>query len=394
MLPILFAASFASLDALKGLVPETEAPPPVAAVRELDAPDDAPPLAELLDPKFADSVRRNLRRSRREWQRRLKARGGRPSFAILSPLDPARELLVFVPGVGMHFQDAHAIVALEDTYQVAILVVDESRPIPEAGLEGAKAVEALVRRHGWAGRPFRLIGHSLGAPISLILLDELAKAGRLGEGGLFPKVLWVAIDGPWRGVDVPYPALAPGVRKVLAWLLTHLPVPKHPTAGTLSVLNRTPAMERLRGIELPPEVTSHLVTVRGPQKSLPWNRHYEPVANWFSEELGAGELKRLWQVLRERDPAWDRYDTWAVTGFARKQGLQNLQRALRRDTDAEGLEAELTRAARESRTPEEFRPRYDAIVAKVVDSFRGHHTHFMWEDPLFLPYIRERLAAW
>jgi len=29
-----------------------------------------------------------------------------------------------------------------------------------------------------------------------------------------------------------------------------------------------------------------------------------------------------------------------------------------------------------------------------VDTFRGKHAAFMWTDPAFMPFIRERLAAW
>lgn len=388
---LLLAASGAdtsTFDALRRLAPEPETPPAVGGLRE--TPPE-PPVAELLDPCYADADLRTQARSKAEWQRRLKARGGDASFAIVSPLDGARELLVFVPGVGMHFQDAHAIVRLDDEYQVAIVVVDESRPIPEAGLAAATALERLAREHGYEGRPLRVVGHSFGAPIAHFMLKALAERGRIGEGRAFPRVLFVGIDGPWRGVDTPLPTLAPGVRQAWEWAFIRLPLRKPPTRGTLSIINRLPGMRALQGAELPPEVTTHYVSVLGNQRGHALVRHYVPVSSWFSEELGAGELERLWKVLRDDPDDWNAYDTWAVTGLARKQGLQNLQRTLRRDADYAELGKWLLQAALESASPAEFRPRYDAILAEIVDTFHGHHTNFMWEDPAFLPYLRGRL---
>ena len=49
---------------------------------------------------------------------------------------------------------------------------------------------------------------------------------------------------------------------------------------------------------------------------------------------------------------------------------------------------ELRSIAIESATLDQFRTGYDAVIAKIVDTFQGQHTQFMWEDKEFLPWLR------
>lgn len=401
LLPALAAAASlvqaSALRELQGLVPALDPPPAIDRLADRAPPPEppqGPPVASVLDPRLLDPGEATVAPSKAEWRRRLRLHGGKASFALLSPVDASRELLLFVPGVGMTFQDAYGLAVLDDSYQVAIAVVDQTLAIPRAGEQVADALAVLLRERGDRGRALRVIGHSFGAPIAQFMLEALALQGVISAGGVIPKALFLAMDGPWRGVDMPFPMAAPAVRQVSGWLLTRLPLKKPPTQGTLSIFNRGPGMKRYQRIDLPPEVTTHFVTVLGNMDTGRLNRHYEPVANWYSQELGAGELERLWWVLRRDRGDWNQYDTWALTGLARKQGLQNLVRTLERDADYGRLGWRLRQGALESATLEEFRSRYDDIIAQIVDTFQGHHTHFMWTDPSFLPYARRRLASW
>ncbi|MBI4346396.1 MAG: hypothetical protein HY553_06050 [Elusimicrobia bacterium] len=348
----------------------------------------------MLDPGFWELGEESRARSKVEWRRRLDLHGGAASFALASPLDPRRELVVFVSGVGMNFLDSHGVVGLDGEYQVALAVVDETRPLPEAGRLVANALLRLLSERGDRGRPLRVIGHSFGAPIGFFAIAELGRRGAIGAGAPIPKLLYVAMEGSWRGVDLPFVLTAPGLRQVAGFVAKRVPARKPATDATLSIFNRWPGMNAYRQAELPEAVTLELVTVLGPQDTGPRTRHFEPVANWYSAELGAGELKRLWKVLRRDRGRFDDLDTWAFGGLFRKQGLQNLARTLERDADFDAAGWTLRRAALESRTPEEFAERWDALLPSLVDTFRGHHTDFMWEDPAFMPWLRGRLQAW
>src|SRR5581483_8297811 len=150
--------------------------------------------------------------------------------------------------------------------------------------------------------------------------------------------------------------------------------------ATFSLVNRWPGMEAFHRLDLPPEVIVQLVTVEKKLDTNPHTREFEPVANWYSDELGAGELKRLWRALRDDRGRWDEYDTWAFGGLIRKQGLQNLERFLSLDADFRRVAPRLREAALESPTLDEFRARYDALLPLLVDTFHGRHTQFMWDD--------------
>ncbi|MBU2574345.1 MAG: hypothetical protein KKH28_09750, partial [Elusimicrobia bacterium] len=186
----------------------------------------------------------------------------------------------------------------------------------------------------------------------------------------------------WRGVDMPWLLLAPGIKEL----------GKH---GLLSLMNRGAVMNRLQRVHMPENVTTHFVTVRHKLTTSPEMRQFEPIANWYSNELGKGELKKLWEFLRKGGTDLNKLDGFALGGIIRKQGLQNLWRTLARDADYAAHEAEIRDAAVQARTIGEFATRYDAAVEKIVDTFNvPYHTEFMWLDPAFLPWIRNKLQDW
>ncbi|MBI4424854.1 MAG: hypothetical protein HY554_14070 [Elusimicrobia bacterium] len=395
-----------ALRQLEGWAPggAAGAAPAVGAVRELAPPPPAS-LGEPLPPRLLDPEAATREESRAEWLRRVvDLRAGKASLVPLGAFDPERELLVHVPGLGMDFRDVHGLARLADTYQVLIGISDQRRTHRVNARQMADAVHEVLRyrasrraRRGLKARSdLRVSGHSFGAFIAYRTLDELARRGALGQGAeaLAGRALYVGIDGPWRGADVPWVFLAPGVKQVAGNVLPLLPLPKRLTPGTLSTINRTRLMVEMRDVTLPPSVTVQFVTVRGPLDTSPGWRHLEPVADWYSAELGKGELKRLWEFLRrgERDP--NQLDGWAHLALFRTQGLQNLYRFLQRDADFPAHAGALVEAARRAGTPEEFAPRYDELVARIVATFEGQHTRFMWTDPAFLPWFRGLLRDW
>ena len=41
---------------------------------------------------------------------------------------------------------------------------------------------------------------------------------------------------------------------------------------------------------------------------------------------------------------------------------------------------------------EDFKFEYDVVISNMIDTFRGQHTDFMWEDDTFLPWLRQVLT--
>lgn len=373
-------------DALHDTAAETEPLPPAS-------------LGAVLDPEFTRLGEDIKPHATADWKRRLEERDGRASLVPLSPLDPRRDLLILVPGNGMNFQDTHVQVQLEDTYQVLIAISNHRRPITENGRHLADAVvemmayrDALARRKGITpSRSLRLIGHSFGGVTAPMMLGELVERGLLddSEESLFSSVLYVAMDAPWRGLDLPFPVRLPGIRHLGSWLLGRIFPRANP--GNFSLANNSKAMKELQGLVFPANVAIHHVTVLGPQETSARYRHLEPVANWYSVELGQGELERLWEFHRQEMSTLGSLDSWGAW-LTRRKGLAHLVLALARDADYPAIAPRLAEAARQARSAEEFAAAYDKLLAGVVDTFEGQHTQFMWTEPRFLPWLRAKLA--
>ena len=372
-------------------VPQVPAPPAVRG----DVLPRPGAVGEVLNPRFLELGEDIKKESIADWKRRLKENGGRPSIVPLTPINPAREILLCIPGHGGNFQDMHALAKLEDTYQVVVAIADENRSMDKAGCGIADIADAVERfmkyrrelglTYGVAANPeLRLVGHSMGGGIAQLMLQELVDRKELhdGPGSIFSRVIFIGMDSIWRGVDMPWLLLAPGIKEL----------GKH---GLTSLMNRGAVMNRLQRVHMPENVTTHFVTVRHKLTTSPEMRQFEPIANWYSNELGKGELKKLWEFLRKGGTDLNKLDGFALGGIIRKQGLQNLWRTLARDADYAAHEAEIRDAAVQARTIGEFATRYDAAVEKIVDTFNvPYHTEFMWLDPAFLPWIRNKLQDW
>ena len=55
------------------------------------------------------------------------------------------------------------------------------------------------------------------------------------------------------------------------------------------------------------------------------------------------------------------------------------------------VEYALHDAAVAAGSAQDFAPRYDAVLDRIVERFYGEHTPFMWTDPRFMPWLRARL---
>ena len=152
-------------------------------------------------------------------------------------------------------------------------------------------------------------------------------------------------------------------------------------------------MNYILKLRLPEEVTVRLV-VPLPLDGKPQRTEgiLQPVNSWYSNELGKGELKKIWRFLRASKENDRHLRGWGFGG--RTEALQQLWRTLERCSLYPAHEAELREAAIQSATPEEFKPRYDAIISKIVATFHGPHTEFMWEDSSFMPWLRKTFADW
>ncbi|MFH1619055.1 MAG: hypothetical protein ABIG11_04040 [bacterium] len=369
--------------------PEINPPPAIGGGDAVAIPGV---VGEVLNPRFLEFGEGIKKEAIADWERRLKANNGRPSIVPLSPLNPARKILLCIPGHGKNFQEMHALAKLEDTYQVLIAVADEDRSMDKVGRGIADAMEQFMEYRRKLGLTYgialnselRLAAYSMGGVITQLMLQEFVDREKLydGPGSMFSRVIFIGLDSIWRGVDMPWILLAPGIKE----LGSH---------GITSVMNRGAVMNRMQRSRMPKNVTTHLVTIRHNMFTSPGMRQFDPIANWYSNELGKGELKKLWDFLREGRTDMNELDGFAMGGLIRKQGLQNLWRTLARDADYPAYAAEFKDAAVQARTIKEFASRYDAAVEKVVDTFNvPYHTQFMWLDPTFLPWIRNKLKDW
>ncbi len=356
----------------------------------------APALGPPLDPRFLRLGAAIGPEAKADWQVRLAAREGGPSLVPLDDRDPGLPLVLVFPGNGMNFQDLHGIARIGDRFRFLTAIADHRKPLHRLASAMADTLEEadLPALAGSSPPGLRVVGHSFGVPLALLTLSELARRGRLGPGGL-GAVTFVAVEGPWRGADLPFFLTWPGVKQVAggaATLVGKLVAGHRLNPGSLSVVNRTRSMREAARVELGPWVATELAMAAGPMDTSPRLRHLEPVAGWLASELGTGELELLWRYYRSdsRDPGT--LESWAVP-LVRKLGLRALVASLALDRDYPAVEPHLVEAARACDSPEDFAVRWDALLPRVVEVFSGRHTEFMWEDPRFLPWLADRLAA-
>lgn len=382
---------------------------PVASAGRIAAPPEDV-LGSPLDLDLTRLEAEFAQPSKDEWQRRLDASEGDAALVPVGDFDPHRELVLLVPGHGRTFRDLHALVRLRDRYQLLVGVSDQTKP----GLENAeKLAGALERFGGWlreatgGPRPLRVVGHSLGGVIAPLLMDQLAQRGLLGDGpgAAFDRTLLLSMDAPLRGVDIPLPLTLPGINRIGTWITERLPGGKAQDLGAQSTFNRSPTMRALRALEPHPSVTTEMVTVREGKDPEARFGHYEPIRNWYSEELAKGELVPMLQFLVAEGDDTDDLRTWTgAPVFNRREGLRGLFLALRLDQDAAAglpamraaLRATLAQVQANNGGTEAalqaMVPVYDAWIAHMVATFEGGHTEFMWDDPRFMPWLRQRLA--
>ncbi|HOW89939.1 MAG TPA: hypothetical protein PL037_06630, partial [Elusimicrobiales bacterium] len=225
--------------------PEAAAGAPVrAAAAGIGAPLDR----RLLE--FGEDIRKE---AKADWEKRLKENGGLPSLVPLPPLDPARDILLCIPGHGQNFQDVHELAKLSDTYQVLVAVVDDGRSMDRNAKDLADIADALAAlsgsREDGRGPELRLVGHSMGGGIGQLLLQELVDRKKLydGPGSVFSKVIFVGMDSIWRGVDAPW-LMAPGIGPLSQY-------------GIPSLANGGPVMVRIERVIMPANVTTHFITI-------------------------------------------------------------------------------------------------------------------------------------
>jgi uncharacterized RDD family membrane protein YckC/pimeloyl-ACP methyl ester carboxylesterase len=353
-----------------------------------------------LSPQFLQIEKSMSKASKDEWQRLLQINHGRARVIPLSTINPAKDLLFFIPGIGVNFQDAHEIAQLDDEYQVIIGIYNRNYPLDRNAQQMTNAIEAfIIYRDGLvSGRleqtkpKLNIIGHSLGGQIATLTLANLNERGHLGNTSesLFSGTTFINIDAPWRGFDIPWIFTLPGVKHVAREILPKLPLSNAATRSALSVINRTSSMNAIAGTRFPNSIKTHLVSVV-PYPDILSARTIEPVDGWYSEELALGELEIIQSYL-QRPEDLNALDQWEWGFLFRRQNLQQLFLTLQRDENYPTYEAKLQAIATDSNDLNQFRIRYDDIIAKIVDTFRGQHTHFMWENARFQPWLRSTLA--
>ena len=240
----------------------------------------------------------------------------------------------------------------------------------------------------------RMVGHSFGGLVATLMLVNLAEKDQIDSGAesLFSEATFVNIDAPWRGFDLPWVFTLPGVKHVAREILPRLPLPSPTTRSALSVVNRTSSMNAVLDARFPPSVDVHVVSVVPPLETL-MARRVEPVDGWYSAELAEGELEAIWKFLATEQKELNAMDRWEWGAFVRRQDLQQLFVTLQRDDDYEDHAAELLMVAIESDDLDNFQTDYDGVIAKIIDTFHGRHTQFMWEDEEFLPWLRTVLEG-
>ena len=363
-------------------------------------------VGEPLDEKFLQFRDDMKLPSRQDWQSRLKEAGGGGAVVPIGNVDPRKDLLALVPGKGMDFRDMCALSELKDTYQVVILISDHNQPWDHGGRHIADALQQFLENRQALGdalgvRPstiVRLIGHSAGTLTSQAMLVELAKRGILSDrqDSLISRIGFWAIDGPWRGVDMPWLVQISGL-KYLGPLLVHPPIKLD--RGAQSVINRLGRLMDIvtQDLGLPSRLlTTRHVFATGMQDTSPRLRHFEPVSSILWEELGEGEGEVLYEFLKENESLdqmkanRNDLDSFSPTGLTRRRGLQNLVLVLIRDCPK--LVEELHDLAKNS-TLDQFGVGFNPTVNRYIRTYPGQHTRFMWTDPTFLNDMRKELQG-
>ena len=247
-----------------------------------------------------------------------------------------------------------------------------------------------------ASSMLRLIGHSAGTLTSQAMLADLVDRGVLSEreDSLFSRVSYWAIDGPWRGVDLPW-IFQLLMLKFLGPLVTLPPV--RLDRGAQSVINRLgPLMTTVtRDLGLPRSVlnTRHIFAT-GMQDLGPSLRHYEPVSSFLCEELGEGEGQDLYRFLRKHKTLEamranrNDLDSFSPSKLTRRKGFQNLVLIMTRDYPE--LIGDLQKLAEDS-SAVEFGTVFNPTVKRRIRTYEGQHTEFMWTNPQFMMDIRDQL---
>ena len=361
-------------------------------------------VGEPLDPRFLQFIPELEQPSVEDWHRRLKQVNGLGSAVPIGDIDPSRDLLLLVPGKGMDFRDTQALSELQDTYQVVILISDHDRPWDHGGRNIALALEQFMDfRHKLAvaqgfppNKVLRLIGHSAGTLTAQAMLADFVDRGVLSEreDSLFSRVRYWAIDGPWRGADLPWI-----VQLLMLKLLRHLVTlpPVRLDEGAQSAINRLgPLMNTVtRDLGLPRSVlATHHIYATGMQDLGPSLRHYEPVSSFLWEELGEGEGQDIYEFLRKHKTLEamkanrNDLDSFSPSKLTRRRGLQNLALIMIRDYPE--LIGDLQKLAEDS-SVEEFGTGFNPTVRRYIHTYEGQHTEFMWTNPQFMKDIREEL---
>lgn len=380
-------SSNARLGALRGLAGFSDGEIPAVGRPRL--------VAEPLDPGLLEPGKGVAPKAKAEWRRLIQEGGGKARIVPLGEIDPTKEVLVYVPGIGLNFQDGHGLAMLGGRFQLVFAIFNQNHPLDRNGRDLADALakfaeyrRALALARGLApSRELRVLGHSYGGLAVQLMVAELVKAGLIQEAGagLFSRVRLFIVDAGWRGVDLPWAFTLPGIKHVMREALPRLPLPKRAWRSSLSVANRTSSMDAIKELRFPDSITVRVVNVPARQRVV------EPVAGWHSFELKPGELERIWDFYRHGGNDFRRLERWSHLGLTRRQELLQLFKTLSRDSDYPALAAELAQEAARSDTLEDFRARYDAAIARAVDTFEGQHTRFMWEDPRFLDWLRAAL---
>jgi hypothetical protein len=352
-------------------------------------PLSASPLGPPLDPGLTGLSAPTREAAHADYLARLEESRGALTLVPVEAWEPERPVVLLVMGRGMTWTDLHAIVEMRDDYQLLVACYDARRPLREAADQLARALVELGQERQGLERSWRMVAHSYGSGVLTLALDRLRRAGMTptGPSPAFDAGLAILMEAPWRGADLPWVVRVPGVQRAVAWVARRFFGRHDADAGGQSTFNHSPSMHELRAAGVPEGVAVELVTSReGLEPGSKW-RHYEPTANWYPEELERGELDRLLAYLASNAEDPRRLRQWTVPLWNKKRGLL--------DQDAAGrlpvLRAELAdlealggnRAARVAV--------YLRGLGEIVDTFRGPHTEFMWEDPRFLPWLRERL---
>ena len=372
-----------------------------AALAILLAASAAPatPLGPPLDPALTALDEPTREAARADYASRLAASGGQVTLVPLEAWEPERPVLLLVMGRGMTWTDLHGLTPLRDEYQVLVACYDTRRPLREAADQLARGLVDLGLRRQDRERQWRMVAHSYGAGVLTLALDRLRRAGMTptGPAPAFDAGLAVLVEAPWRGADLPWVVRVPGVQRAMSWVARRFFRRDDLDAGGQSTFNHSRSMRELFAAGVPDGVTVELVTTReGLEPGSKW-RHYQPTSNWYPEELGKGELDHLMGYLAAGAEDPRRLRQWTVPLWNRKRGLEGLLRALWLDRDAAGrlpvLQAELADLEAMDANRAARLAAYERGLAEIVDTFQGPHTDFMWEDPRFLPWLRQRLAA-